>query len=204
MKFSSEWPSTHITLLDRVRVPTDSEAWQEFVKIYGPLIYNFCRKFRLNDCDSEDVCQDVFRQISTSLRSFEYNQKRGRFRAWLWTVTYHEICQFFKKNKRFQNQSGADGLREFIYEQPGEIDAIWTDEFCSHIYKTALDNIRPGIDEKTWKAFELTWVEDSSPQDAANELNREITWIYKAKFHVQRKLKDEIQRLSFDSVVFHK
>jgi len=36
MKFSSEWPSTHITLLDRVRVPTDSEAWQEFVKIYGP------------------------------------------------------------------------------------------------------------------------------------------------------------------------
>tara|TARA_R110002111_G_scaffold227346_2_gene288951 strand:+ start:86783 stop:87397 length:615 start_codon:yes stop_codon:yes gene_type:complete len=204
MNYGSDWPSTHITLLKRVRVPTDTEAWQEFVEIYGPLIYNYCRKFKLSDCDSEDVCQDVFRHISTSLHSFEYNQKLGRFRSWLGTVTYHEICRFLKNNKRFKNQSGADGLQEFIYEQPGEIDAVWTDEFCSHIYTTALDNIRAKFDAKTWKAFELTWINDSPPQDAATELNTEITWIYKAKFLVQRRLKDEIQRLSFDSVVFQK
>jgi RNA polymerase sigma factor (sigma-70 family) len=204
MNYGSEWPSTHITLLKRVRVPTDTEAWQEFVKIYGPLIYNYCRKFRLSDCDSEDVCQDVFRQISTSLHSFEYNQKLGRFRSWLGTVTYHEICRFLKKNKRFKNQSGANGLQEFIYEQPGEIDAAWADEFCSHIYTTALDNIRTEFDDKTWMAFELTWINDTPPKVAADELNAEITWIYKAKFLVQRKLKDEIQRLSFDSVVFQK
>lgn len=204
MNYSSEWPSTHISLLDRVRVPTDSEAWKEFVKIYGPLIYNYCRKSRLNDSDSEDVCQDVFRQISTSLHSFEYNQKLGRFRSWLGTVTYHEICRFFKKNQRFQNQTGSHGLQEIINEQPGEIDAAWADEFCSHIYMTAIDNIRPEFDDKTWKAFELTWIKDRSPQDTAAELKAEVPWVYKAKFLVQRKLKEEIQRLSFDSVVFQK
>lgn len=204
MNYGSEWPSTHITLLNRVRVPTDSEAWREFVEIYGPLIYNYCRKFRLTDCDSEDVCQEVFRQISTSLHSFEYNQKLGRFRSWLGTVTYHEICRFIKKNQRFKNQTGANGLQEFIYEHPGEIDAMWADEFCSYIYTTALENIRPGFDEKTWKAFELTWIEDLPAQAASVELNTDITRIYKAKFLVQKKLKEEIQRLSFDSVVFQK
>ncbi|QDT98768.1 sigma-70 family RNA polymerase sigma factor [Gimesia aquarii] len=204
MNYGSEWPSTHISLLNRVRVPTDSEAWKEFVNIYGPLIYNYCRKSRLNDSDSEDVCQDVFRQISSSLHTFEYNQKLGRFRSWLGTVTYHEICRFFKKNQRFQNQIGSNGLQEIIYEQPGEIDAVWSDEFCSHIYKAALENIRPEFDDKTWKAFELTWIKDRSPKDTAVELETEIPRVYKAKFLVQRKLKEEIQRLSFDSVVFQK
>lgn len=202
MNNSSEWPSTHIALLKRVRVPTDSEAWQEFVLIYGPLIFNYCRKFKLSVNDSEDVCQDVFHNISTSLTTFEYNQKRGRFRSWLGTVTYHEICHFFKKNKRFQNQTGSNDLQELLNQQPGKIDAMWTDEFCSHLYKTAIENIRPGIDKTTWQAFELTWINDTPSQVAAEQLNREITWIYKAKFHVQRKLKDEIQRLSFESVVF--
>lgn len=204
MNYGSEWPSTHISLLNRVRVPSDAEAWKEFVKIYGPLIYNYCRKSRLNDSDSEDVCQDVFRQISTSLDSFQYNQKLGRFRSWLGTVTYHEICRYFKKNQRFQNQSGSNGLQEIIYEQPGEIDAAWADEFCSHIYKTALDNIRSDFDDKTWTAFELTWIKDVSPKDTADKLQTEIAWVYKAKCLVQKKLKEEIQRLSFDSVVFQK
>ena len=204
MNYGSDWPSTHITLLNRVRVPTDSEAWREFVDIYGPLIYKYCRKFRLNDCDSEDVCQEVFRQISQSLHTFEYNQKLGRFRAWLGTVTYHEICHFYKKNQRFKNQTGSHDLQEIIYEHPGEIDAIWSDEFCSHIYTMALENIHPEFDDKTWQAFNLTWVEDLPPQEAADELATNITWVYKAKCLVQKKLKEEIQRLSYDSVVFQK
>ena len=162
MNYSPEWPSTHITLLNRVRFQTDSEAWREFVGIYGPLIYNYCRKFHLKDCDAEDVCQEVFRKISTSMHSFEYNRQLGRFRSWLGTVTYHEI------------------------------------------YSTALNNIQPLFDNQTWKAFELTWIEDLGAQQASEKLGAEITWIYKAKFLVQKKLKEEIQRLSFDSVVFQK
>ena len=204
MNYSPEWPSTHITLLNRVRFQTDSEAWREFVGIYGPLIYNYCRKFHLKDCDAEDVCQEVFRKISTSMHSFEYNRQLGRFRSWLGKVTYHEICRYFKNNKRFQNQSGTPGLRDEIYEQAGESDAAWADEFCSHIYSTALNNIQPLFDNQTWKAFELTWIEDLGAQQASEKLGAEITWIYKAKFLVQKKLKEEIQRLSFDSVVFQK
>ena len=204
MNYSSDWPSTHVTLLNRVRFQTDSEAWREFVRIYGPLIYNYCRKLHLKDCDAEDVCQEVFRQISTSLPSFEYNRKLGRFRSWLGTVTYHEICRFFKKNKKFQNQMGTPGIQDEIYEQAGESDAVWADEFCRHLYTTALKNIQPLFDDQTWKAFELTWIDDVGAQLAAEKLKMDISWIYKAKFVVQKKLKEEIQRLSFDSIIFQK
>ncbi len=204
MNYGTDWPSTHISLLNRVRVPTDTEAWKEFVSIYGPLIFNYCRKCQLNNCDSEDVCQEVFRRISTSFHSFEYNRNIGKFRSWLGTVTYHEICRCFKKNQRFINQRGAEGTQEILYEQPGESDAVWSDVFCSHIYQTAINNVRTEFNEKTWKAFERTWIENKPPKEVAAELAVEISWVYKAKFHVQKKLKDEIQRLSFDSIVFQK
>lgn len=199
MNNGSEWPSTHISLLKRVRVPTDAVAWKEFVTIYEPLIYNYCRKYRLNEFDSEDVCQEVFRQISVSLHTFEYNQKIGRFRSWLFTVTYHEICRWFKKNQRFKNQTEADGLQEILYQQPGEIDAEWADDFYSYIYKTSLEKIRTNFDDKTWKAFELAWIKDTPSKEVAAELDAEVTWVYKAKFLVQKRLKEEIKRLSFDS-----
>tara|TARA_R100001132_G_scaffold9993_1_gene9509 strand:+ start:20710 stop:21069 length:360 start_codon:yes stop_codon:yes gene_type:complete len=119
-------------------------------------------------------------------------------------VTYHEICRFFKKNKKFQNQMGTPGIQDEIYEQAGESDAVWSDEFCSHIFTTALNNIQPLFDDQTWKAFELTWIDDVGAQLAAEKLKREISWVYKAKFVVQKKLKEEIQRLSFDSIIFQK
>lgn len=202
MNQGAEWPSTHITLLNRVRFEKDPDAWRDFVTIYGPLIYNYCRKKKLNDSDAEDVCQEVFQQISKSFHDFEYNRQLGRFRSWLGTVTYHEICKFWKKNKRFQ--SGRTDLDDYINSHPGEIDGAWSDEFCSYIYETSLKNIKPNFDEKTWRAFELTWIKDSPTKAVAEELDVDPNWIYKAKFLVQQQLKEEIKRLSFDSVVFQK
>jgi len=37
----------------------NAEAWEQFVEIYTPLVYNYCRCRGLQDADAADVTQDV-------------------------------------------------------------------------------------------------------------------------------------------------
>ena len=39
----SEWPSTRLSLLVRIRDPRDERAWTEFLAIYTPLVYRLIR-----------------------------------------------------------------------------------------------------------------------------------------------------------------
>src|SRR5262245_45067984 len=44
-----EAPVTRVTLLTRIKDGADAEAWREFVRLYGPVVYGFARKRGLQD-----------------------------------------------------------------------------------------------------------------------------------------------------------
>src|SRR5262249_49359776 len=43
MKVMPHWPETRVTLLQRIGDSRDHEAWEEFVALYGPMIFTFAR-----------------------------------------------------------------------------------------------------------------------------------------------------------------
>ena len=55
---------TRASLLIQLREKDNHGAWQEFVKLYGPIIYGFARKRGLQDADAADLMQDVMRSVS--------------------------------------------------------------------------------------------------------------------------------------------
>jgi hypothetical protein len=77
---------TQPSLLLRIRDAFDAESWRTFVSIYAPLIYRSCRRRGLQDADAADVGQEVLAQVARSIREFEYQPGRGRFRDWLGSV----------------------------------------------------------------------------------------------------------------------
>lgn len=89
---SSKIPTTKLSLLIRVKDRNDEAAWAEFVKVYTPLIYGFSRSRGLSESDARDVTQAVFVRVLKSIGAFEYDPARGRFRAWLGTLTWREIA----------------------------------------------------------------------------------------------------------------
>ena len=95
-----ESPATRASLLVRLRDGGDSEAWQEFVHLYAPIIYGFARKRGLQDADAADVAQDVLKQVSQSIRGFVYDQEKGRFRDWLRTVARNKVLRFLRQRQR--------------------------------------------------------------------------------------------------------
>ena len=197
-------PSTRITLLARLRSAGDAEAWRTFVDLYLPLIYHYCRKRGLQDADARDVTQQVLANIHRAIEGFEYDPQKGKFRNWLGTITLREIVRYQHKSRR-PGKGGGDGVGDLVASQEsGQVDAAWQEEFNSHIFAAALARVRSEFDELTWQAFKSTWLDDVKPGRAAQELGKDASWIYKARFRVLERLRSEIEFLTDDAAIFHR
>src|SRR6516162_3980827 len=87
-------PTTRVTLLTQLRQdPSDQAGWDEFVEHYGRQIYRWCRRWKLQDADAEDVTQDILAKLARKLRDFRYDPTRS-FRGWLKTVAHHAWRNF--------------------------------------------------------------------------------------------------------------
>ena len=61
---------TSPTLLGRLRCqPVDQAAWGEFVDRYGPRIYQWCRRWDLQEADAQDVTQTVLLRLASKLQT---------------------------------------------------------------------------------------------------------------------------------------
>ena len=194
---------TRPSLLLRIRDSADAEAWRQFADLYARVIYGYCRRRGLQDADAADVTQEVLAQVARSIRTFEYSPERGRFRAWLGTVTQSKIERFRRKANRPDGGAAIDPDARASdapveeAESPGA-DPEWIDEFNSEVLRAAMDRIRPEFEPQTWRAFELTWLENRTPQDAARELGCRVHAIYVAKSRVLGRLREEVAALAED------
>jgi RNA polymerase sigma-70 factor (ECF subfamily) len=201
MSEAGDWPSTHKSLLLRLRTSDARADWDLFVEIYAPLIERFCQRRGLQAADAADVAQNVFLAVRRGIRDFEYDSQKGMFRSWLGTVTVHEIRRHRRRSDRATR--GAGGVST-VPNTEHDNDAGWIVEFNSHVYDTALKRIRPEFDDQTWEIFEAVWIGDARPRDVAAARNLRPDRVYRAKFKVLQRLKEEIEFLTADIAAFSK
>src|SRR5207247_9275852 len=98
-------PTTRVALLTQLRQdPSDQASWDEFVERYGRHIYRWCRQWKLQDADAEDVTQNILVKLTQKLRAFAYDPSRS-FRGWLKTVAHHTWRDF--EDSRCRADAGA-------------------------------------------------------------------------------------------------
>jgi RNA polymerase sigma-70 factor (ECF subfamily) len=156
----------------------------------------------LQDADANNVLQEVLSRVSRSIRTFEYDPDRGRFRGWLRLITDQQIQKWLNKEQRAGQGLGAGAGDDPCSALSGKVDAEWIEEFNAQVYRTAVGRIRVEFDNETWRVFEQVWESGQSPKDVASLLKREPSWVYQAKFRVVQRLKEEIILLSNDLAVF--
>jgi RNA polymerase sigma-70 factor, ECF subfamily len=201
---SAKTPSTHATLLARLRTDTDAEAWTTFVDLYTPLVYRFCRGRNLQDADARDITQQVLAIVHQTIGKFQYDRERGRFRNWLGAVTSHEISRHQRKERR-PGKGVGDGWGDKMAElSSAAVDPMWAEEFNRYIFQLALSRIRPDFEPEVWQAFEMTWMGDAKPQQAAAKIGKPSAWVYKARYKVIERLRKELEFLTSDAAMFHK
>jgi RNA polymerase sigma-70 factor (ECF subfamily) len=192
----SSMPTTRASLLVRLRDPGDGDAWEQFVQVYGPVVYGFARKRGVQDADAADLMQEVLRSLMTSARRLDYDPKRGSFRNWLFTVTRNKLIDLREKQRRGQAVGGSSAL-EMLDQQPSRDDeSLWDEEFRRQVFSVAAEQVKVEFEPTTWSAFWSTAVEGAKPQEVAAALGISVGAVYVAKSRVQARLKERVAELN--------
>lgn len=188
-------PDTSASLLIRIRDPNDDDSWQLFEQIYGPMVRGFCLRRGMDRDDVEDVGQMVMSKIFQSVHRFHYDPTKGRFRAWLGTITANTIRDFLRKQKNRVAQNIVANFDSFL-EHPDGSD--WSDHFIQCLFETACNRVRPNFDLATWRCFEGVWIERRNSAEVADQLGIQVHSVYVNKSRVLKRLEQEIKTLTDD------
>ena len=190
-------PTTRVTLLTQLRQdPSDQAGWDEFVERYGRHIYRWCRRWRLQDADAEDVTQDILVKLTQKLRAFAYDPSRS-FRGWLKTVAHHAWRDFKDSGRHAQPAAGDTQVQELILtlEAREDLARKLEEAFDLELLEAAKMRVRLRVAPHTWEAFRLMAIEGLPVAEVAARSHLQVAMVYVAKSKVQKMLQEEIEKL---------
>lgn len=183
--------STSTSLLHRLRQPSDQAAWDQFVEIYTPVLYYWCRRVGLSRDDAADLVQDVFIVLVEKLPDFSYDPQRT-FRGWLRTVLLNKWRQQQRRRGRVvcvgasvdRPESSADAL-----------ELLWEADYRRAVINRLARQVQGDFQPKTWTAFWETAVNGRPPSEIAHELGISVGGVYIAKSKVLCRLREVAEGL---------
>jgi RNA polymerase sigma factor (sigma-70 family) len=175
--------TTSVTLLTRLRRdPTDQAAWCDFVARYGPKILQWCRRWRLQEADAQDVTQDVLLKLHGLMANFSYDASKS-FRGWLKTLVHQTWRELVAERRR----TGKARMAAFLNNRDGGNDPAGDlhEEFRRELLEHAMARVEARLASRTWDAFRLTAVEGYSGAAAAAVLQMRTSQVYVARSKVK-------------------
>ena len=193
----TDFPETRDSLLVQVRSPANREAWDQFVQLYQPVIYRLARHRGLQDADAQDLAQQVLMAVASAIGRWEKSDESVRFHHWLRRVARNAIVNALSRRPQ-DRAAGGSSVQELLLEQPQEdqeSDAQIELEYRRELYLRAARKVRGDVDPETWRAFEMTVIENRSIDEAAVELEKPVGTIYAARSRIMRRLREAVRKL---------
>jgi RNA polymerase sigma-70 factor (ECF subfamily) len=193
---ATDLPSSSLVLRLQER---DPEAWQRFVRLYGPLVYSWCRGcWGLPPADAADLVQDVMLRVLQTLPGF----RGGNFVAWLKRVADSRVCNHLGRHAE-RGAGGSDAQQRLAAvpdprSLPGPADQGAGDptpagpEALSGVLRRALEAIRPAFTADTWEAFWQVTVRGRDVAGVARDLGKSANAVYIANSRVLARLRAEL------------
>lgn len=193
----AQLPETRNSLLLQVRDPCDAAAWEQFVAVYRPAVYRFARRRGLQDADAEDLAQRVLMSVSQAIGSWEKDENRGTFRAWLLRVARNATINALARRPADAAKGGTSVLARLVQQaaKSDAIDELIEDEHRRAVFRWAAAEIRGEFHESSWLAFELTAIRQLAVEDAAARLDKSPGAVYAARSRIMRRLREKVHEL---------
>ena len=193
---------TSTVLLEGLRDPTNSEAWETFDQLYRPVVIGFARRLGLADADAADIAQETMAQFVQEYRADRYDRTRGRLRTWLIALAKSRIAVLRRSDSRRRHWRGDSALVDLANES--ELTRIWEDERRATALRHAMDQLREKTraHDKTIQAFELVVVNRVPAPAVAKELGMTTHDVYLAKGRIAHMLRGILRSIdaAFDDV----
>lgn len=181
-----------------------SEKWEDFMKLYGPLILYWCRRKNgtLPQQDCLDILQEVSCKVSKSIRQFDHARPERSFRGWLRRITENQICDFLRVKSK-------DGDVSRLYSDPDylqiplptddEIDPEQESGEQVVLLRQVLKRIKPEFKEKSWDVFRLLFIAEKNSSEVAEKLGMETNAVHQIRFRILKRIREEFSKLGIES-----
>jgi RNA polymerase sigma-70 factor (ECF subfamily) len=195
-------PSTRPQLLQRLRDRADGAAWEEFLKLYRPMIESWCRRRGLQHHDAEEVSAAVLGTLIKAMPAFVYDPSRS-FRSWLRVVVANEVQGFWRRRQRHPaaQGSGDSRVRLLLEEVPAPPAEDLVDELSATLapltqeLQRAVASVRRRLkNPRTWQAFHRLVVLEEPASAVAAALGMNVGAVYRVKNRVCGLIREEVQR----------
>lgn len=140
----------------------DKNAACELLKIYYADIYSFLRRLCGSTADAEDLTQQTFLKVWSSLDSFK---GRSRFSTWLYRIAHNTYIDFQRGNAGSNRDRSDQWWAECIDENPGPFANVAERQLARRLYE-AVDR----LDEDKKHVVHLHYYQGLSIRETARVL----------------------------------
>jgi RNA polymerase sigma-70 factor (ECF subfamily) len=190
----SDYPETRASLIVRLKDRSDQAAWGEFVIIYRPVVYRLARRRGLQHADAEDLAQQVLTAVAGAVDRWQPDEKRGRFRSWLYRIAQNFIVNALSRrvpDRAAGTGAAADVLSGWPAGDGPASDLVRT-EYRREVFNWAARQIRGEFQADTWESFWRTAVDGQVVPQVAAALGKTAGAVYAARGRVMRRLREKV------------
>jgi RNA polymerase sigma factor (sigma-70 family) len=192
----SDTPHTRGSLILRLAAGRDSRAWDQFVEIYAPLVFQLGRRRGLQDADAADVTQEVLANVSRAMSPGKYRAGEGTFRGWLLTIARNEVHSLLTARQRREQPGGGTTAQLQLAALPApEETADWERDYQQRLFAWAAERVQSEVQPATWRAFQRTALDRASGEAVAAELGMTLAAVYLAKSRVMKRLREVVREV---------
>lgn len=164
---------------------TQREAFSELVKSYSELLYWQIRKIVLGHDDANDVLQNTFIKIWTSIDSFRGESKLS---TWLYRIAVNESITFLNK-QRSQNNVSIDDTDTYLVSKLEGDDYFDGDEAQLKLQKAIL--ILP---EKQRIVFNMKYFDEMKYEEMSAILDTSVGALKASYHHAVKKIEEFLSK----------
>lgn len=182
--------NTQVSLLAELNA-NNREAWQEFCRLYKPMISHWLKSHALQATDVEDISQEILLFLLENIDSFEHNGRIGAFRNWLRLVTVNIARNYLRKVNTEVNLSNFSLMLEQLEDADSNQSHLFNLAHDRVVVQILLENLAEHFQPETLTIFKLHVVDDLSAIDTAAQMNVSIASVHVTKSRVLRRLRQD-------------
>ncbi len=175
---------TRSSLLRRIQNPSDQPSWEEFDRLYRPLLIQYASLRNLTRDEAEEIAQQSMAAIAGGVQKFE---RRSSLRGWMRGIVDNKVKDHLRANRKERRARTGDFLRE----QDTELDpaTLWERQWNKTHLLYCLNLIKGDVSPLTYQAFEMYVIQERPTVEIAKKLSMSPNQIYVAKHRVMERLK---------------
>jgi RNA polymerase sigma factor (sigma-70 family) len=188
----SSFPDTRASLIVRLADAQNVQAWDEFARLYQPVVYRLALRRGFQHADAEELVQEVMLAVARAVEGWVPDQDRGRFRDWLHRIARNLMINFLTRRKHQVWGTGKSDMQQ-VLEAKSQAEAAMTQmfdvEFRREGFRWAANQVQKEVKQNTWQAFWMSTIDDVPVAEVARQLGMSVGSVYIARSRVMARLR---------------